>query len=84
MRSRGADLERLADRVDNSAVVDFHCSAALDVWLHSIRPHRTFMLLGPRAETAKQRPGRGGRIEYRMFREPNSREALGDVDTGSR
>jgi hypothetical protein len=44
---------------------------------------RTSMLSGPRAETAKQRPGRGSRIEYRMFGEPNSREELVDVDTGS-
>ena len=39
---------------------------------------QTSMLLGPRAETAKQRPGRGSRVEYRMFGESNSREELGE------
>ncbi len=36
------------------------------------------MLSGPQVETAKQRPGGGSRIEYRMLGESNSREELGE------
>ena len=42
------------------------------------------MFSGPRTETAKQRPGRGGLIEYRMFRESNFCEESEERDTGSR